>query len=168
MLVTIGKMRYGQEFGGVNLVYPTSFDISTPSDYLAVISEGVKAGVPPSITFSNVYNYIRAIHYTDEETSAVYDLIINADELLLMSSADIVARIANGTVERYQDVIHHSAPQLIMELIRNFIPTAEAERFIDLPMSEQVAALNRLASERVAVKLDPIQQAQQDLLNGII
>jgi hypothetical protein len=85
-----------------------------------------------------------------------------------MSSADIVARIANGTVERYQDVIHHSAPQLIMELIRNFIPTAEAERFIDLPMSEQVAALNRLASDRVAVKLDPIQQAQQDLLNGII
>jgi hypothetical protein len=168
MLVTIGKMRYGQEFGGVNLVYPTSFDISTPSDYLAVISEGVKAGVPPSITFSNVYNYIRAIHYTDEETSAVYDLIINADELLLMSSADIVARIANGTVERYQDVIHHSAPQLIMELIRNFIPTETAQKFIDLPMSEQVAALNRLASDRVAVKLDPIQQAQQDLLNGII
>jgi hypothetical protein len=167
-LVTMGKMRYGENFGGVNLVYPTSFDISTPSDYLSIISEGVKAGVPPSITFSNVYNYIRAIHYTDEETSAVYDLIINADELLLMSSADIVARIANGTVERYQDVIHHSAPQLIMELIRNFIPTEDAQRFIDLPMGEQVAALNRLASERVAVKLDPIQQAQQDLLNGII
>jgi hypothetical protein len=167
-LVTMGKMRYGENFGGVNLVYPTSFDISTPSDYLSIISEGVKAGVPPSITFSNVYNYIRAIHYTDEETSAVYDLIINADELLLMSSADIVARIANGTVERYQDVIHHSAPQLIMELIRNFIPTEDAPRFIDLPMGEQVAALNRLASERVAVKLDPIQQAQQDLLNGII
>jgi hypothetical protein len=167
-LVTMGKMRYGENFGGVNLVYPTSFDISTPSDYLSIISEGVKAGVPPSITFSNVYNYIRAIHYTDEETSAVYDLIINADELLLMSSADIVARIANGTVERYQDVIHHSAPQLIMELIRNFIPTENAQRFIDLPMGEQVAALNRLASERVAVKLDPIQQAQQDLLNGII
>jgi hypothetical protein len=55
-----------------------------------------------------------------------------------------------------------------MELIRNFIPTEDAQRFIDLPMSEQVAALNRLASERVAVKLDPIQQAQQDLLNGII
>jgi hypothetical protein len=167
-LVTMGKMRYGENFGGVNLVYPTSFDISTPSDYLSIISEGVKAGVPPSITFSNVYNYIRAIHYTDEETSAVYDLIINADELLLMNSADIVARIANGTVERYQDVIHHSAPQLIMELIRNHIPTEDAQRFIDLPMSEQVAALNRLASERVAVKLDPIQQAQQDLLNGII
>jgi hypothetical protein len=55
-----------------------------------------------------------------------------------------------------------------MELIRNFIPTETAQRFIDLPMSEQVAALNRLASDRVAVKLDPIQQAQQDLLNGII
>jgi hypothetical protein len=167
-LVTMGRMRYGENFGGVNLVYPTSFDISTPSDYLAVISEGVKAGVPPSITFSNVYNYIKAIHYTDEETSAVYDLILNADELLLMSSADIALRVANGTIEKYQDVIHHSAPQLIMELIRNHIPTEDSERFIDLPMAEQIAALNRLASDRIAVQLDPIQQAQQELLNGII
>ena len=167
-LVTMGRMRYGEFFGGVNLVYPTSFDISTPSDYLAVISEGVKAGVPPSITFSNVYNYIKAIHYTDEETSAVYDLILNADELLLMNSADIALRVANGTIEKYQDVIHHSAPQLIMELIRNHIPTEDAQRFIDLPMAEQIAALNRLASDKIAVQLDPIQQAQQELLNGLV
>ena len=167
-LVTMGRMRYGEFFGGINLVYPTSFDISTPSDYLAIISEGVKAGVPPSITFSNVYNYIKAIHYTDEETSAIYDLILNADELLLMNSADIAMRVANGTIEKYQDVIHHSAPQLIMELIRNHIPTEEAPRFIDLPMSEQITALNRLASDRIGVQLDPIQQAQQDLLNGIV
>jgi hypothetical protein len=167
-LVTIGKMRYGDLFGGVNLVYPTSFDISTPSDYLAVISEGVKAGVPPSITFSNVYNYIRAIHYTDEETSAVYDLIINADELLLMSNADILARLASGTVEKWQDVLHNSGPQLIMELIRDFIPTEGAERFLDLPMSEQIAALRAKAAEKIAVTLDPIAQAQQTLLNGIV
>ena len=167
-LVTIGKMRYGDLFGGVNLVYPTSFDISTPSDYLAVISEGVKAGVPPSITFSNVYNYIRAIHYTDEETSAVYDLIINADELLLMSNADILARLASGSVEKWQDVLHNSGPQLIMELIRDFIPTEGAERFLDLPMSEQIAQLRAKAAEKIAVTLDPIQQAQQTLLNGIV
>ena len=167
-LVTIGKMRYGDLFGGVNLVYPTSFDISTPSDYLAVISEGVKAGVPPSITFSNVYNYIRAIHYTDEETSAVYDLIINADELLLMSNADILARLASGSVEKWQDVLHNSGPQLIMELIRDFIPTEGAQRFLDQPMSEQITQLRAKAAEKIAVTLDPIQQAQQTLLNGII
>jgi len=167
-LVTMGKMRYGDLFGGVNLVYPTSFDISTPSDYLAVISEGVKAGVPPSITFSNVYNYIRAIHYTDEETSAIYDLIINADELLLMSNADILARLASGSVEKWQDVLHNSAPQLIMELIRDFIPTEGTQRFLDLPMSEQIAQLRAKAAEKIAVVLDPIQQAQQTLLNGIV
>jgi hypothetical protein len=167
-LVTMGKMRYGDLFGGVNLVYPTSFDISTPSDYLAVISEGVKAGVPPSITFSNVYNYIRAIHYTDEETSAVYDLIINADELLLMSNADILARLASGSVEKWQDVLHNSGPQLIMELIRDFIPTEGAARFLDLPMSEQITQLRAKAAEKIAVTLDPIQQAQQTLLNGIV
>ena len=63
ILVTTGKMRYGDLFGGVSLVYPTTFDVSTPSDYLAVIGEGIQAGVPPSVTFSNVYNYIKAIHY---------------------------------------------------------------------------------------------------------
>jgi hypothetical protein len=167
-LVTMGKMRYGDLFGGVNLVYPTSFDISTPSDYLAVISEGVKAGVPPSITFSNVYNYIRAIHYTDEETSAVYDLIINADELLLMSNADILARLASGSVEKWQDVLHNSGPQLIMELIRDFIPSEGAERFLDQPMSDQITQLRAKAAEKIAVVLDPIQQAQQTLLNGIV
>jgi hypothetical protein len=167
-LVTMGKMRYGDLFGGVNLVYPTSFDISTPSDYLAVISEGVKAGVPPSITFSNVYNYIRAIHYTDEETSAVYDLIINADELLLMSNADILARLASGSVEKWQDVLHNSGPQLIMELIRDFIPTEGAARFLDQPMSDQITQLRAKAAEKIAVTLDPIQQAQQTLLNGIV
>jgi hypothetical protein len=167
-LVTIGNMRYGELFGGVNLVYPTSFDISTPSDYLSVISEGMKAGVPPSITFSNVYNYIRAIHYTDDETSAIYDLIINADELLLMSNADVLARLANGTVEKWQDVLHNSAPQLIMELIRDYIATEEFPTFLSLPMSEKIAQLRAKAAEKIAVTLDPIAQAQQTLLNGIL
>jgi hypothetical protein len=167
-LVTIGRMRYGDLFGGVNLVYPTSFDISTPSDYLAVISEGVKAGVPPSITFSNVYNYIRAIHYTDDETSAIYDLIINADELLLMSNADVLARLASGTVEKWQDVLHNSAPQLIMELIRDFIPSEGQPSFLSLPMSDKIRLLQEKAAEKIRVQLDPIAQAQQTLLNGIV
>jgi hypothetical protein len=167
MLITIGRMRYGEYFGGVNLIYPTTFDISTPSDYLAIIAEGIKAGVPPAVTYSNVYNYIKAIHFTDEETSAIYDLIVNADELLLMSSADIFARLNNGTVEKWQDVLHHSAPQLIMELIRSYLPTDEAPRFVDLPMGEQVAQLRALSASKVAEQLDPIQQVQRELLNGI-
>lgn len=168
ILVTSGNMRYGEYFGGVTLVYPTSFDISTPSDYLAVISEGVKAGVPPAITYANVYNYIKAINYTDAESTAINDLVVAADELLLMSSVDITTRIANGTIEKWQDVLHQSAPQLIMELIRTHIPTAEAPMFIDLPMQDQINKLNELAASRVRIQLDPIAQAQATLLNGIV
>ena len=155
-------------FGGVKIVYPTSFDISTPSDYLAIISEGVKAGVPPAVTYSNVYNYIRAINYTDEESSALFELIVNADELLLMSNADVLARLASGTVEKWQDVLHNSAPQLVMELMRDYIPTQEAPTFFDLSMSEQIAQLRAKAAEKIATTLDPIAQAQQTLLNGIV
>jgi hypothetical protein len=166
-LVTMGKMRYGEYFGGVTLVYPTSFDISTPSDYLALISEGIKAGVPPAVTYANVYNYIKAVNYTDDQSSAIYELIVNADELLLMSSADVLARIGNGTIEKWQDVLHQSAPQLIMELMRDFVPTTDNPTFISLPMSEQVTLLREAAVSKVREVLDPIQQAQQNLLNGI-
>jgi hypothetical protein len=167
VLETIGRMRYGEYFGGFNLVYPTSFDINTPSDYLALISEGQKAGVAPSITFANMYNYIKAINYTDEETTAIYDLILEADELLLMSSADIIARVANGSIEKWQDVLHYSAPQLIMYLIRNHIATPEAPRFIDLPMNDKVSLLKQLAVSKIVEQLDPIEQIRQDLLNGV-
>jgi hypothetical protein len=35
-------------------------------------------------------------------------------------------------------------------------------------MNEQVIALRNLAAAKIAETLDPIQQAQQDLLNGIV
>jgi hypothetical protein len=55
-----------------------------------------------------------------------------------------------------------------MELIREYIPTGDAQKFTDLPMNEQVIALRNLAAAKIAETLDPIQQAQQDLLNGIV
>jgi hypothetical protein len=54
-----------------------------------------------------------------------------------------------------------------MELIRGYLPTEEAPRFVDLDMSEQVAQLRALAASKVAEQLDPIQQVQRELLNGI-
>lgn len=168
ILVTTGEMRYGEFFGGVNMSSPNSFDNSTPSDYLSIISEGVKAGVPPSITFENISNYIRAVNYNNPERRAINDLIIAADDILLMSSADIVNRISNGTIEKWQDVLHQSAPQLIMQLMREHIPTELNPTYLSLPLSEQITLLNELSSTRVNVTLDPIAEAQKALINGII
>jgi hypothetical protein len=84
-----------------------------------------------------------------------------------MNSADIIARVANGSIEKWQDVLHYSAPQLIMYLIRNHIPTPEAPRFIDLPMNDKVSMLKQLAVSKIAEQLDPIEQIRQDLLNGV-
>ena len=166
MIETIGKMRYNEYYGGVSMVFPTTFDITTPSDYLAIISEGIEAGVPPSVTYMNVYNYIRAINYTDAQTTALYELILNADELLLMGNADIALRVANGTVEKWQDVLHNSAPQLVMELEREYVPTADAPTFFDLELQEQIDLLRAKAVSKVTETFDPIQQARQDLING--
>jgi hypothetical protein len=172
ILKTTGLIRYREYFGGFTLVYPTSFDVNTPTDYLEMVSLGIKAGVPPSVTYGNLYNYMKSVYYTDRDTTRIYDLILSADELLLMSAADIALRVANGTVEKWQDVLHFSAPQLVMELIRTFTPTETAPEFLDLPIEEQVVALREKAAEKVRVKLDPIQEAQQALIstmsNGLI
>jgi hypothetical protein len=111
-----------------------------------------------------VYNYIKAINYTDDESSAIFELIMNADDLLLMNSSDIIARIGLGMIEKWQDVLHQSAPQLIMELIRNHEPTADAPKFIDLPIQDQINQLNQLASDKVYQTLDPIEVAQNKLI----
>lgn len=164
ILETIGKERYGEYFGGFNLVYPTSFDVNTPSDYLSIISEGVKAGVPPSVIYASVFNYIKSINFTDSESTKIYELIVNADAMLTLSQADAIALIANGTYEKWQAVVHNSAPQLIMGLMRNFKPTAEAETFLELPMDEKLAQLKQAAIDTLANVGDPLQQAQNTLL----
>ena len=57
---------------------------------------------------------------------------------------------------------------VLQELIREIIPTGYVQKCTDLPMNEQVIALRNLAAAKIAETLDPIQQAQQDLLNGIV
>ena len=163
----VGDMRYGQDFGGVKFVYPTTFDITTPGDYIAMISEAMKAGVPPSVIYALVYNYIKTINYTDEETTMVYDLILAADRLILMTPQEIALRVANGTVEKWQDVLHSSAPQLIAELMRDFEATEQYDSFLMLPLNEQITALEELARAKVPATANPRQQVINELRNGI-
>jgi hypothetical protein len=164
MLETIGKERYGEYFGGFDLVYPTTFDVNTPSDYLSIISEAVKAGVPPSVIYASVFNYIKSINYTDSESTKIYELIVNADKMLTMNPADTIAMVANGTYEKWELLLHNSAPQLIMQLIRNHAPTVDAESFLDLPMDTKLEQLKQIAIASLSDVGDPITNAQNALL----
>jgi hypothetical protein len=96
----------------------------------------------------------------------MYELILAADELLLMNSADIALRVANGTVEKWQDVLHNSAPQLIMELMREYVRTEDIPTFYDLPLQDQINLLRDKAVSKVTEQLDPFTQAQRIILNG--
>lgn len=163
--VTTGKMRYGEYFGGIDLSYPVSFDINSAADYLSIISEGVNAGVPPHITFTNLYNYAYSVNATNGDVIKMLNLIFAADKILTLSNADIIARIANGTIEKWQDVLHTSAPQLIMMLEGTFVPTAEYPTFFDQPIQDQVAQLEDAAAAEIAERKDPIEEVVNRLLN---
>jgi len=160
----VGNIRYPGEFTSVNFTYPQSFDEMQPSDYLVTIGESIKLGVPPSVVFHQVYHYLRSLAFTDEKTTRFYQLIVEADQLLMLSQNDIISRINSGIVEKWQDVLHQSAPQLIMELMRLHVPTDLAPEFFDLPMTDQIAALESLAKSKLAEIGDPVQQIQAAIL----
>jgi hypothetical protein len=165
---TIGRMRYGQYYGGIELQKPTTFDIATPSDYLAIITEGVNAGVPPHVTYQNLYNYAYSINSSNSKVVKMLDLIFAADKILTLSSADIIARIANGTIEKYQDILHTSAPQLIAMLDGTFEPSELYPTFFDQPIADQVAQLEQAAKDELIEVGDPITIQMQRLTNPAI
>ena len=164
-LKTMGLIRYGENFGGYQLNAPTTFDINTPADYLSIITEGVNAGVPPHITYQNLYNYAYSINKSNSEVVKMLDLIFAADKILTLSSADIIARLANGTIEKYQDVLHTSAPQLIQMLVGTWTPTELYPTFFDQPIELQVAQLEDAAAAEIAERKDPMQAVVDSLLN---
>lgn len=164
-LKTMGEIRYGEAFGGFELNAPTTFDINTPADYLSIITEGVTAGVPPHVTYQNLYNYAYSINKSNSEVVKMLDLIFAADKILTLSSADIMARLANGTIEKYQDVLHTSAPQLIQMLVGTWTPTELYPTFFDQPIELQVAQLEEAAAAEIAERKDPLETVVNNLLN---
>ena len=93
------------------------------------------------------------------------DLIFAADKILTLSSADIMARLANGTIEKYQDVLHTSAPQLIQMLVGTWEATELYPTFFDQPIELQVEQLEAAAAAEIAERKDPLETVVNNLLN---
>lgn len=113
----MGEMRYGEYYLPVSVTYPKSFDLETESDLMLKISEAIKAGLPTFVIHAIVYKYIQSLYYTDKKTSNVFELIVETDRLLTLNNDEIAMKIARGTADKWEDVLHTSAYQLINLLV---------------------------------------------------
>jgi hypothetical protein len=135
ILNRIGWQRYQTKYKGVDLVYPNSFDFTTEDDYLIQISEAIKAGLPPFVIHTIIYKFLKALFFSEKKTSNAFNLIIDTDRLLTLSNDDIALKLAKGTVDKWEEVLHTSAITFVNELIM------EDPKFFDKDIKDQKTAL---------------------------
>ena len=112
----IGMQRYGEAIT-ITGTAPNTFDINTPSDYLAAISEAKTMGVAPFVMYQLYWSYLNSISHGDMDVNKAYELIINTDSLLNNTQDEIALRIASGTAEKWMDVVHNSGLVLVYNLV---------------------------------------------------
>lgn len=160
-LSAIGYMRYGNSFAAPTVVYPKSFDLETEQDLMLKISEAIKAGLPPFVIHSIVFRYLQSVFYTDKKTGDVYNLIISSDRLLTYTEDDIALKMARGTVDKWEEILHTSAVSFVSELI------LEDEKFFELELTDQKQKLIEKAKAKAA-EIQPKNSQQTGIMNDIL
>ena len=113
----IGWMRYKDDYVKPSIAYPQSFDIGTERDILMTISEMVKNQVPAVLIHAEIFRYLKSVFYTDAKTTAVYELMINTDRLLVLSGDEVMLRQAKGLAERWEVILHDSFMSFVDQMI---------------------------------------------------
>jgi hypothetical protein len=113
----IGWMRYKDKFVKPSIAYPQSFDIGTERDILMTISEMVKNQVPAVLIHAEIFRYLKSVFYTDAKTTAVYELMINTDRLLVLSGEEVLLREAKGLAEKWEVILHDSFMSFVDQMI---------------------------------------------------
>lgn len=176
ILDAIGWMRYGQDYEQATVKYPNTFDFANEMDYIIQLGEAAKYNLPPYVLYSIIDNYLKSLYQDDKDSADAFKLIVQSDRLLTLNNADIVMKLNLGTIEKWEEILHTSAPTFVMELDRDFQPQGTQgqddfiEDFFDLPLIEQQKQLVAKAKAKAnEIKTDSPavmrQQAASFILN---
>lgn len=163
LLETIGKMREGTAFKGVEVIAPIEFEVYSAQDYLNQIKDAVAAQQPPFVIYTIIDNFLNRMFYTNEESAKRYHLIMAADRLVTLSDNAISIGESKGVIAPWEILLHQSGINLVGELERE----KEDEDFWELDFPEQITALQELAKTKVAEidEVDPTAQMVAGKLN---
>jgi hypothetical protein len=142
---TIGVMMFGQNYKGVDIGRPVNYDIMTSEDYIYAIAEAQRVGVAPFVIYTLINQYIRSMFVTSKEATAAYELLMSTDYVVTLSVEDVSLAVANGTIDKWQELIHISGIQLIQELV------GVNENFFQQDFKVQMDQLIAKAKERLPV-----------------
>lgn len=140
----VGEMRYGSEFKKPTFIFPVDYDFITEEDYLMRLKRAKDAGAPPLVTKQIIISYLQSKYFKEKEVQNIVRLIIEADELLELTSEEIDIKLGNRSIELWQDILHRSAQTLVNEIL------VDEKSLFDKPLNEQVSILIDRAKEKAA------------------
>lgn len=126
------------------IVISKTFDFKTPEDYLFDISEAIKNNLPPSFIQAILMQYINSFYGDSSKSTEIFRVVVNADRLFGLSQDEINVKMAKGTIDKWEDILHSSILYFINELV-----LAEKDWYLK-PMETKIAELQTKAKETVS------------------
>lgn len=157
----IGTQRYGDDYAGIELSYPVTFDFQTTSDYINEISTLIAAGAPPFMVQAVMMKFLRAMFYNEKMAAMAFELLASSDRLISINQTDIAYGLSKGTIAPYEVILHDSGINFVNDLYM------ENERFFEQDFSVQKEQLIDRAKAK-ALEVVPQTGTQNiiDLINA--
>lgn len=138
----IGWQRYESAYKKPTIVPPSTFEFLNPQDYMMQVAEAVKAGAPPFIVRAIMIKFLQTYFYNQKEAMQVFEVIVEADRIISMNSEDVAIGLANGTIAKWEKILHDSGITLIQELI------LEKPDYLEQELKDKIEQLKAKAQEK--------------------
>lgn len=117
ILDCIGAQRYGDQYPGITITRPSSYDVRTQSDLLAEYTTATEQ-MPPSVTESILWQYIKARYGHEPEALRAYEVLAAADAIFASTPQAIQQMFAQGIIESWKITLHQQGLSIYDELMR--------------------------------------------------
>lgn len=130
---------------------PISFELKDEAEYLNDIGFAIERKVPPFVVQSIIYKYLQSLFYNSGDAGAVFELLLQADRLLLTPTEDILIKQRSGLIADWEVILHDSGITLVRTIIR------EDPGFLKKEIGVQVETLVQRAKDKAA-EIKPVGQ----------
>ena len=141
-----------------NLTPPATFDIRTPEELLAELTEAISSGLPPAIIDYLSWQYTSSKFKGDQGAMDAFDAIAKSDRFVSQPWAMITSEAAAGRAEGWEIMLHYGA-LYIYELL-----ASEDETFAGMKAGERALKMqerSKLLSAGSATKNNALGKLAQ-------
>lgn len=154
----LGKIRYTSAWKkDVSLGYPQNFAIRGDAELTREITDAKTAGMPNVLQEALIKEYVGTRFNSQDKIENWTALIFKTDRLFSFSSLEIAAKLAGGTVAKWEAVLHDSISMFIDEAIN------ENEKFWEMDLKDQKAILTEKA-KATASAITPTRVSAEEII----